>query len=214
MKITLYLLALTWILGSCTTTKIYTKTTCNICLDRSNGILLLPLNWDPSFRKLSIAEQNSLERGILEVLRREGFTKVELYDQMDYELLSAGIQDLNDSTQRAKVNTVVGYPYLIGLTLGEIKDSDGWDYQTPEEANAIYPVYREELEVSATIRLALIETLTGKIVSDNSIKTEINELGSRDDEDGINYWNFGTIQRAVRVATEKGTRHIIKDCGC
>jgi hypothetical protein len=163
---------------------------------------------------LSIAQQNSLERDILKTLRSQGFTKVDLYDRMDYELLSAGIPDLNDSIQRSKVNTVVGYPYLIGLTLVKIKDSDGWDYQTPEEANAIYPVYREELEVSATIRMALIETLTRKIVSDNSIKTEINELGSRDDEDGINYWDFGTIQRAVRVATEKGTRHIIQDCGC
>ena len=186
----------------------------HICLDRSDGILLLLLNWDLSFRKLSIAQQNSLERDILKTLRSQGFTKVDLYDRMDYELLSAGIPDLNDSIQRSKVNTVVGYPYLIGLTLVKIKDSDGWDYQTPEEANAIYPVYREELEVSATIRMALIETLTRKIVSDNSIKTEINELGSRDDEDGINYWDFGTIQRAVRVATEKGTRHIIQDCGC
>jgi len=93
--------------------------------------LLLPLNWDLSFRKLSIAQQNSLERDILKTLRSQGFTKVDLYDRMDYELLSAGIHDLNDSIQRSKVNTVEGYPYLIGLTLVKIKDSDGWDYQTP-----------------------------------------------------------------------------------
>jgi hypothetical protein len=175
---------------------------------------LLPLNWELSFRKLSIAEQNSLEREILETLRSQGFTKVALYDQMDFELLSAGIHDLNDSIQRSKVNTVVGYPYFLRLSINDFKDSDGDDYQSPEEVNADFPPYRKSLSLFSSIQMKLILTLTGQIISDNTISTEIREMGFTDDDGGVNYWNLGSLQRAFHVSTKKGTIHIIKECSC
>lgn len=214
MKNKIYFFAFVLLMGSCTTTKIYTKTACHICLDRSDGILLLPLNWDLSFRKLSIAQQNSLERDILETLRSQGFTKVDLYDRMDYELLSAGITDLDDSLQRAKVNTILGYPYFLRLSLSNFKDSDGDDYQSPEEVNAPSPPYRESLNLFSSIQMKLILTLTGQVVSDNTITTEIHEMGFTDDDGGVDYWNLGSLQKAFHVSTKKGTIHIIKDCGC
>ena len=88
---------------SCTSSKVYTSQFCKVCLSQEDGISLLPLAWEPSFRLLSVAEQSKLERQILEKLRSQGFTKVELYDRMDYELLNAGIKDLNDPKQLAKV---------------------------------------------------------------------------------------------------------------
>jgi len=214
MRNFLFLLFCAFLIASCTSSKVYTRFSCKICLSKSDGVLLLPLAWDASFQRLSVAEQNELESQILTTLRDKGFSKAELYDRMDYELLSAGIKDLNDSTQRAKVNSTLGYPFLIGISLGDTKDTDGWDYQRPEEVNAIHQEYREPLEISATLRVALIETSTGEIVSDNTVFTEIREIGIPDKDGGREYWNFGTVSKAIRVATGKGVSFMVKDCGC
>lgn len=173
----------------------------------------MPLPWDAGFSKLSPGEQNSLETQILSILRDQGFTKVELYDRLEYELFSAGIKDLNDPTQRAKVNSSLGYPYFLGITLGETRDSDGWDYRTEQEVYDMNPP-APDLEISATLRVALIETSTGNIVSDNAIVTEVNSWGTPDKDGGHNYWNFGSVSQAIRKATSKGIGFMVKDCGC
>lgn len=200
-------------LNACTSTQVYTRFKCHICLSKSDGVLLLPLAWDPGFSRLSPGEQNQLESQILTILRDLGFTKVELYDRMDYELLSAGIKDLNDPEQRAKVNSDLGYPYFLGITLGETRDSEGWDYRTAQEVYDMNPPAPDQ-DISATLRVALIETATGNIVSDNGIVTEINAWGIPDKDGGENYWNFGSVSQAIRKATSKGVGFMVKDCAC
>ncbi len=199
-------------LASCTTSKIYTAQTCHICLSKSDGILVLPLAWEPSFRSLSVAEKNQLERQILSDLRGKGFTKVELYDQLDYELLKAGIKDLNDPDQRAKINSEIGYRYLLGLSLGPTRDSEGWSYQTEQEVYDLSP--DPEMEVSALLRVALIESETGNIVSDNSIVSENSGFSKTDKEGGLDYWNFATVSGVIQSGLGKGLDFMVKDCGC
>lgn len=182
-------------------------------MGKSDGVLLLPLGWDPGFSRLSPGEQNQLESQILKQLRDQGFTNIELYDQLDYELLSAGIKDLNDPAQRAKVNSRLGYPYLLGITLGETVDSDGWDYRTAQEVYDMNPPQPDQ-GISATLRVALIETTSGNIVSDNAIVTGINAWGIPDKDGGENYWNFGTLSQAIRKAIHKGVSFMVKDCDC
>lgn len=201
-----------FLLSSCTTSKIYTTQTCKICLSKSNGILVLPLAWEPSFRLLSVAEKNQLERQILIELRNKGFTKVELFDQLDYELLKAGIKDLNDPLQRAKINLELGYPYLLGLSLGPTREGEGWSYQTEQEVYDLSP--DPEMEVSAILRVALIESETGLIVSDNSIASENSGFSRTDREGGLDYWNFATLSGVIRSGVGKGIDFMVKDCGC
>ncbi|MBN3580945.1 hypothetical protein JYB64_01000 [Algoriphagus aestuarii] len=198
---------------SCTSTQVFTRFKCHICLSKSEGVLLLPLGWDSGFSRLSPGEQNQLESQILTLLRDQGFTKVELYDRMDYELLSSGIKDLNDPAQRAKVNSDLGYPYFLGITLGETVDSEGWDYRTAKEVYEMNPPTPDQ-DISATLRVALIETASGNIVSDNAIVTEINAWGIPDKDGGENYWNFGSVSQAIRKATSKGVGFMVKDCAC
>ena len=213
MKKEFLLLFILIALSACTSTQVYTRFKCHICLSKSEGVLLLPLGWDAGFSRLSPGEQNQLESQILTLLRDQGFTKVELYDRMDYELLSSGIKDLNDPVQRAKVNSDLGYPYFLGITLGETVDSDGWDYRTAQEVYEMNPPEPDQ-DISATLRVALIETASGNIVSDNAIVTEINAWGIPDKDGGENYWNFGTVSQAIRKATNKGVSFMVKDCGC
>lgn len=199
-------------LASCTTSKIYTAQTCHVCLSKSDGILVIPLAWEPGFRLLSVAEKNQLERQILSDLRSKGFTKVELYDHLDYELLKARIKDLNDPTQRAKINSEIGYPYLLGLSLGPTRDGEGWSYQTDQEVYDLSP--DPEMEVSALLRVALIESETGNIVSDNSIDSENSGFSKSDKEGGLDHWNFATLSGIIRTSVGKGIDFMVKDCGC
>lgn len=199
--------------SACTSTKIYTRLKCHICLAQSDGILLLPLPWDAGFSKLSPGEQADLELQVLDILRDKGFTKVELYDRMEHELFSAGITDPNDPEQRAKVNSSLGYPYFLGITLGDTRNSEEWDYRTEQELYEMNPP-APDMEISATIRVALIETATGNIVSDNAIITKISDWGTRDNDGGVNFWNFGSVSQAIRKATSKGVTNMVKDCGC
>jgi len=209
-----FLLLLTLIaFSACTSTKIFTRLKCHICLAQSDGVLLLPLPWDAGFSKLSPGEQADLELQVLDILRKKGFTKVELYDRLEYELLSAGIKDPTDPKQRAKVNSTLGYPYFLGITLGEMRNSDEWDYRTEQELYEMNPP-APDMEISATIRVALIETATGNIVSDNAIITKISDWGTPDEDGGINFWNFGSVSQAIRKATSKGVEFMVKDCGC
>jgi hypothetical protein len=184
------------------------------CLNQNQGILLMPLSWDPGFRLLSVPQKNQLEREILKILTENNISKVDLLDNMDYELLNANIQDLNDPRQRSKVFTHLGYKYLLGVSLGETSDSDGWDYESPEDQNALYPVYRESLKVKALVRVALIEAETGLIVSDHSIQTSIDEVPIPAEDGGTNYINFGSISKAVFIAVKKGIKFTVKDCRC
>lgn len=123
-------------LSACTSTKIYPRISCHICLAQRDGILLLPLNWQESFRQLSIGEQNKLEQLIVKIFQEKGFTNVAIYDQMDYELLNAGIKDVNDPIQRANINLELGIPYLLGLSLGELAWTGNWERSDPTDINS------------------------------------------------------------------------------
>lgn len=199
---------------SCTSSKVYTSQFCKVCLSQEDGISLLPLAWEPSFRLLSVAEQSKLERQILEKKRSQGFTKVELYDRMDYELLNAGIKDLNDPKQLAKVHSELGYPYLLGLSLGPSRAGESLAFLSPEDANANFPVTPPDMEVSSTVRIALIETKTGQLVSDKTVVSENSGWSNTDEDGGENYWNFASISGVLFHGVDKGIGAMAKDCGC
>lgn len=198
--------------ASCTTLKIYTSRTCTVCLKPNDGILLLPLAWEPSFQLLSVAEKNQLERQILSDLKGKGFTKIELYDQLDYELLKAGIKDLNDPTQRSKIDSELGYSYLLGLSLGSTREGEGWSYQTLQEAYDLAPA--PDMEVSAILRMALIESKTGEIVSDNTVISENSGFSKSDKDGGSDYWNFASVSGVIRSGVAKGVDFLAKNCRC
>lgn len=206
--------ALIFLSASCTTSKIYTTQFCKICLSQADGILVLPLAWEPSFRQLSTSEQNQLERQILDKLRSRGFTKVELYDRMDYELLKAGIKNLNDPAQLEKVGSELGYPYLLGLSLGPTRDGEDWSYLSPGDVNANVPAPDPDMEVSATLRIALIETKSGQIVSDKTVISSNSGWSNSDEDGGVDYWNFASISGVLFHGADKGIAAMVKDCSC
>jgi hypothetical protein len=199
-------------LASCTNSKIYTSRSCTVCINPEDGILLLPLAWEPSFRQLSIAQKNQLERQILADLRAKGYERIELYDQLDYELLKAGIQDLNDPFQRAKIQFELGYSYLLGLSLGSTREGKDWSYQTEQEAFALDPV--PDMEVSAILRIALIEVSSGDIVSDYTVVSKNSGFSIPDKDGGLDYWNFATISGVIQKGVRKGVDFLAKQCAC
>jgi hypothetical protein len=213
LKKLLFFILLFWFITSCSSTKIYPRISCHICLSKTDGILLLPLNWQESFRQLSISEQNRLEEMIVGIFQEEGFTKVALYDQMDYELLILGIKDVNDPVQRANINLELGIPYLLGLSLGELAWTGDWKKTDPSNLNS--PSYWEnDTQINSSLRVALMETATGDIISDYAINTTIGGLPIPIGNKESMSLNFASLSRAVAISTRKGIKNLVKDCGC
>lgn len=180
---------------------------------KEDGILLLPLNWQESFRQLSTGEQNRLEKMIVEIFHEEGFTNVAIYDQMDYELLNVGIKDVNDPVQRANINLELGIPYLLGLSMGELAWTGNWERSDP--ANMDSPSYWEsDTEIKSFLRVALMETATGDVITDYAIETTISEFPIPIGDGETLDLNFGTLYKAVSISTRKGIKNMMKDCGC
>jgi hypothetical protein len=212
MKKLLSVLIALLLFASCTTSKIFTARTCMVCLEPNDGILLLPLSWEPSFRLLSVAEKNQIERQIISLLQKEGFQKVEVLDNLDYELLREGIKDLNDPVQREKLSSKLGYSYLMGLTLGPTRVGETWGYQTPQEVYELAPV--PDMEVSSILRMALISTETGQIESDFTITSTNSGFSTSDEEDGLDYQNYAELAGVIHHGVTKGTKNLIKGCSC
>jgi hypothetical protein len=201
------------LLASCSSTKIYPRISCHICLSKTDGILILPLNWQESFRQLSIGEQNRLEEIILSIFQEEGFTKVALYDRMDYELLNAGIKDVNDPIQRASINLELGIPYLLGFSLGELAWTGNWEKSDPSDFSSPSS-WESGTDIKSSLRVALMETATGDIISDYAIQTTISEFPIPIGDGETMDLNFGTLYKAVQISTRKGIKNLIKDCDC
>lgn len=198
--------------ASCTNSKIYTARTCMVCLQPQDGILVLPLAWEPTFRLLSVAEKNQIERQIISLLNKEGFQKVEILDNLDYELLREGIKDLNDPVQREKLSSKLGYSYLIGLTLGPTRVGETWGYQTAQEVYDLAPVL--DMEVSSILRMALISTETGQIDSDFTITSSNSGFSTNSEDDGLDYQNYAKLAGVIRNGITKGTKKMVKGCSC
>ncbi len=213
LKKTLFTLALVGFFASCSSTKIYPRIKCHICLSKTDGILLLPLNWQESFRQLSVSDQNRLEAMILKIFREEGFSNVVLYDQMDYELLRAGIKDVNDPVQRANIQLELGIPYLLGLSLGELRWTGNWGNSDP--SNLASPTYYEnDTQIMNSLRIALMETATGEIISDYAVNTTIDGLPIPLGDGESMSSNFASLSKAVSISTRKGIKNLVMDREC
>jgi hypothetical protein len=132
---------------------------------------------------------------------------------MDYELLNAGIKDVNDPVQRANINLELGIPYLLGLSLGELAWSGSWERN--DASNIDSPFYWEnDTHIKSSLRMALMETATGDVISDYAIETTIDGIPIPI-SDGVSLdLNFASLYKAVSISTRKGIKNMVKDCGC
>lgn len=198
--------------ASCTTSKVYTARTCMVCLQPEDGVLVLPLAWEPSFSRLSVSQKNQIECQIITILKDEGFQKVEVLDRLDYELLKEGIKDLNDPVQREKIASKLGYKYLIGITLGPTRVGETWGFQTPEQVFQLEPV--PDIEVSSILRMALISSETGQIESDFTITSTNSGFSTSNKDGGIDYLNYAELFGVIQHGVTKGTKNLVKGCSC
>ncbi|OOG69443.1 hypothetical protein [Algoriphagus sp. A40] len=96
--------------------------------------------------------------------------------------------------------------------MGPTREGEGWSYQTDQEAYDLAP--EPDMEVSAILRIALIETKTGEIVSDNTVVSENSGFSKSDKDGGSDYWNFASISGVIRSGVGKGVDFLAKNCGC
>lgn len=199
--------------SACSSTKIYPRISCHICLAKEDGILLLPLNWQESFSQLSPGDHRYLEEMIVEIFHEGGFSKVAIYDQMEYELLNAGIKDINDPEQLAQINLELGISYLIGLSLGELAWTGNWERSDPSNFDS--PSYWDtDTQVKSSLRIAMMETSTGNIISENSVETSMGGFPIPIGDGETIDLNSASLFKAVRTSIRKGIKNLMKDCEC
>lgn len=132
---------------------------------------------------------------------------------MDYQLLKAGIKDVNDPVQRANINLELGIPYLLGLSLGELRWTGDWDRlddNDPESPS----FWDEDSRVSSALGIAMMETATGEVLSDYAITTTIDGLPIPIGDGQSMSMNFASLTQAVSISTRKGIKNLVKDCSC
>jgi hypothetical protein len=150
---------------------------------------------------------------IVEIFRDEGFTKVAIYDQMEYELLNAGIKDINDPDQLAQINLELGISYLIGLSLGELAWTGNWERSDPSDFDS--PSYWDsDTQVKSSLRIAVMETTTGNIISENSVETSLEGFPIPIGDGETIDLNSASLFKAVKISVRKGIKNMMKDCGC
>lgn len=212
MKNGFLLLFILLVFSACSSTKIYPKIKCHVHLNQNDGILLLPLNWQESFSQLTPGDHRYLEEMIVKIFQEEGFTKVAIYDQMEYELLNAGIKDINDPDQLAQLNLELGIFYLIGLSLGELAWTGNWEKFDPSDFYS--PSYWDtDTQVKSSLQIALKETATGNIISENSVETSTGGFPIPIGDGETIDLNSASLFKAVRISTRKGIKNMMKDCG-
>ncbi|MFC5627168.1 hypothetical protein [Algoriphagus winogradskyi] len=201
------------VFSACSSTKIYPRISCHICLAQEDGILLLPLNWQEGFSQLTPGDHRYLEEMIVRIFQEEGFTKVDIYDNMEYELLNAGIKDINDPDQLAQLHLELGISYLIGISLGELAWTGNWEKIYPSDFNS--PSYWDtDTQVKSNLRIAMKETATGNIISENSIETILGGFPIPIGDGETIDLNSASLFKAVRISTRKGIKNMMKDCRC
>lgn len=196
-------------LCSCQNTKITNLHYCKACLDKENGILVI-IN-EPQF---TFSQEEDLRELMREIFRKEGFERFSFLDELEYELLSNGIKDLNDPAQLAKVHFNLNYQYLLKPTLRKVIDKGGIDTQDSEEANALYPVYRPPLTVGAVVRFELIETESGVRLGGIDVSTETSEKSYSESDGDVVSFNFSDVYGNARTSFVRGSKYMISDCTC
>jgi hypothetical protein len=64
------------------------------------------------------------------------------------------------------------------------------------------------------LRIAVIESKTGEIISDNTVVSENSGVSKTDKEGGLDYLNFASLTGVIRSGVGKGIDFMVKDCGC
>jgi hypothetical protein len=101
----------------------------------------------------------------------------------------------------------------LGLSLGELAWTGDWKKTDPSNLNS--PSYWEnDTQINSSLRVALMETATGDIISDYAINTTIGGLPIPIGDRGSINLNFASLSQAVAISTRKGIKNLVKDCGC
>lgn len=209
----LLLLILGMLAYACRSTQVYPRIKCLSCIPQEEKILLLPLDWDPGFQSLTQTERNRLESALLTYLQSERYTQVERYDDLEYELLNAGISDLEDPVHRAQLNLDLGFRYLLALRLSESGWAGKWNPlhpDVPEEGSD----WEEDTRIYSMVRVAMIETASGRFAGDYAVATQIDGMPIPIGEGEVVSLNFGSVEQAIRVSAKKGLQELLKDCSC
>lgn len=206
-KISYSFLLLIIILSSCQATKTSVIQYCKICLDVEDGIIVDELD-SPL---ISVRRNNDIRVLIIELLKSEGFSNVYDKYELDYEFITNNIRGIESTEDREQLNRKLNIKYILRPTVLNLRETEGYDVIYPSES--IYPIPRSPQLNRSLIEFELIETATEEVVYKVAFNNTDKEY-SKNNEDDIEFFNFGSSFRTLWSGAKKGTKFTVADCTC
>ncbi|AFL84249.1 hypothetical protein Belba_1643 [Belliella baltica DSM 15883] len=206
-NITRVLIVLTIFICSCQATKTSVIQYCKICLDVEDGIIVDDLN-SPL---LSERRNNDLRVLIIAMLQSEGMINVYDKYELDYEFLTNNIIGIESTEDREQLNRKLNIKYILKPTVLNLREAEGYDVIYPSES--IYPIPRSPQLNRSLLEFELIETATEEVVYKVAFNNSDKEY-SKNNEDDIEFFNFGSSFRTLWSGAKKGSKFTVADCTC
>lgn len=201
------LIVLTILICSCQATKTSVIQYCKICLDVEDGIIVDELD-SPL---ISVRRNNDIRVLIIELLKSEGFSNVYDKYELDYEFITNNIKGIESTEDREQLNRKLKIKYILRPTVLNLREAERYDVIYPSES--IYPIPRNPQLNRSLLEFELIETATEEVVYKVAFNNSDKEY-SKNNEDDIEFFNFGSPFRTLWSGTIKGTKFTIADCTC
>lgn len=206
-KIIKGLFILTIVFSSCQATKTTVIQYCKVCLDVEDGIIVDDLD-SPL---ISVRRNNDIRVLIIELLKSEGFSNVYDKYELDYEFITNNIRGIESTEDREQLNRKLNIKYILKPTVLNLRETEGYDVIYTSES--IYPIPRSPQLNRSLLEFELIETATEEVVYKVAFNNSDKEY-SKNNEDDIEFFNFGSPFKTLWSGTIKGTKFTIADCTC
>ncbi|MBW3467822.1 hypothetical protein [Arthrospiribacter ruber] len=199
------LLALIPLLFSCKNTKFFPRQYCSVCLQNADLVLM-----DFQIPGLTFREEQRLYQIIEKQFSKRKDIKFGLLEDWDYEIIANQI----NPGETAKLKEILGIDYILQVGLKGYKNSEGFDWFTPDENQALYPTPRVPGTSNSTIEMKLISTETGRVVFTLDLITQTIEYGKDTQEGSAFYFDSGTVWGSMKTGTRRGSKYLLADCRC
>lgn len=206
-------LLFTLIFSSCVQSKIFPIGPSRACFDPADGVVLAP------FQDIGFNEAVKLEGIIKEELKKAGFANVETAPDLEYEMLAAGIKDVDDPDQFYRFYSELNRQWFIQVTIVGWKNEGGLAFEQEDLGRKGSDPYYVSPSISndnvARVRFVIWDTQQDVKIYEFESQTRTSgiPIPSGNDEDLYSV-NLSSMSMVLQKSVRKGAKHLGKKMEC
>ncbi|GHB37868.1 hypothetical protein [Mongoliitalea lutea] len=206
-------LVLLLIFSSCVQSKIFPIGPSRACFEPTDGVVLAP------FQDIGFNEAVKLEGIIQEELKKAGFGNVETAPDLEYEMLAAGIKDVDDPDQFYRFFSELKRQWFIQVDIVGWKNEGGLAYEQEDLGRKGSDPYYVSPQISNSnvVKVRFIVWDTQQDVKVYEFESQTTASGipipSGNDEDMYSL-NLSSMSMVLQKSVRKGAIHLGKKMKC